>query len=241
MSPSSSPPPAEPSGPRTAVIDTASRTQGLALAHGDWAVAVTVCRTRRGRTLSLLSTLEQMLEQQGWSVRELDGLGVVIGPGSFTGLRVGIATAQGLARAAGLPVFGYNSLQVRALALAGSADPVMPVLDARMGEIYGAVYAGERPLVPPCTAEPGAFAATVAAAVPEGPVRACGAGARLYREGLEAVLGERLVLASGPGDHPGIAALAVEVAARVARGDVPREDELTPLYQRASQAEAGRG
>lgn len=237
MSLSSSPPPAEPTGPRVAVIDTTSRTQGLALAHGDWAVSVTACRTRRGHSLLLLPTLERMLEQQGWSVRELDGLGVVIGPGSFTGIRVGISTAQGLARAAGIPVFGYNSLQVRALALAGSAAPVMPVLDARMGEVYGAVYAGERPLVAPCTAGPAEFAATVAAAVPEGPVRACGAGARLYRDGFESALGERFVLASGPGDHPGVAAMAVDVAARVARGDVPRADELTPLYQRASQAE----
>ncbi len=239
MSPSSSPPPAEPTGPRVLALDTASRTEGLALAHGDWAVAVSTARTRRGHSALLLPAIERMLDQQGWSVTDLDGIGVVVGPGSFTGIRVGLATVLGLARAAGIPAFAYGSLRVRAMALQGAGDPVVPILDARKGEVYGAVYVGDHPRLAPCAATPADFAAAVAAAVPDGPLRACGGGARLYRARFEDRLGARFTLAGGAGDGPGVAAMAVDVAARVARGESPREGELSPVYLRPSQAEGG--
>jgi len=220
------------------VIDTSSRTEGVALAHGDWAVSVTACRTRRGHSLLLLPTIERMLEQQGWTVDQIEGLGVVVGPGSFTGVRVGIATIDGLARATGAPAFAYSSLRVRAMAM-GGGGAVAPILDARKGEVYGALYEGQRALLEPCAAAPDEFAERLAAAAPEGPLLACGGGARLYRERLAQRLGARLSIAGGAADTPGVAAMAVDVAARVAAGEQPRDGELAPVYLRASQAEGG--
>ena len=68
MSPSSSPPPVEPQGPRVLVIDTSSRTEGIALVQGAWAVSTFAARTRRGHSLLLLPTIERVLTQQGWAV-----------------------------------------------------------------------------------------------------------------------------------------------------------------------------
>ena len=239
MSPSSSPPPAEPSGPRVLVVDTASRTEALALAHGDWVVSQLTCRTRRGHSAILLPAIHRHLSRQQWSVRDLDALGVVTGPGSFTGIRVGIATILGLARAVDRPVFAYGSLHVRAMALHGAVDPVVPVLDARKGEVYSAAYVGGEERLAPIAARPEDMARTLAETFPGERILACGGGARLYRDVFEQHLGARFLVAAGAGDGPGAAAMALDLAGRVARGERPDGDTAEPIYLRPSQAELG--
>ena len=237
MSSSASPPPAEPSGLRVLAVDTASRTEALALACGDWVVSTLAVRTRRGHSAILLPAIDLHLRQQGWRVGDLDGIGVVVGPGSFTGVRVGIATVLGLAHAAGIPAFGYRSLAVRAMALRHSDDPVVPILDARKGEVYCAAYQRGQEILAACTLSPEALVAELSRAFPEGPVLVCGGGARLYEELLVARLGDRLHLAGGAGDAPGIAEMAIDVVRRLEAGEHPSLDALQPVYQRPSQAE----
>ena len=224
---------------RVLVVDTASRTEALALAHGDWVVSTLTMRTRRGHSAILLPAIDRHLQRQRWRVGDLDGIGVVVGPGSFTGVRVGIATVLGLARAASIPAFGYGSLEVRAMALRHAQYPVAPVLDARKGEVYGAVYHHGQEILGARTASPTAFADELSRAVPEGPVLVCGGGARLYRELLVESLGDRVQLVDGAGDAPGIAEMAVDVVRRLEAGERPSLDALQPVYQRPSQAERG--
>jgi len=240
MSSSASPPPAEPHGARVLALDTASRTEAIALACGDWVVSTLTQRTRRGHSAILLPAIDSHLRQQGWCVGDLDGIGVVVGPGSFTGVRVGIATVLGLARAAGIPAFGYGSLEVRAMALRHAGCPVAPILDARKGEVYAAVYEGDHELVPARASTPESFADELARALPEGPVLVCGGGARLYLDRLSDRLGGRLRLASGTGDAPGIAEMAIDVVRRLEAGESPPLDALQPQYRRPSQAEERR-
>jgi tRNA threonylcarbamoyladenosine biosynthesis protein TsaB len=237
MSPSSSPPPAEPSGPRVLVVDTASRTEALALAHGDWVVSQLSCRTRKGHSAVLLPAIHRHLQRQGWSVTDLDAFAIVAGPGSFTGIRVGIATVLGLARAARRPVFGYGSLHVRSLALQGAASPVVPILDARKGEVYAAAYHEGEERIAPCAVAPEVLAPSLAATFPDGTVLACGGGARLYRSLFEDHLGSRFVVAAGSGDAPGVGAMALDVVQRLRRGEKPPAGGVDPIYLRPSQAE----
>ena len=239
MPSSSSPPPAEPTGPRVLVVDTASRTEALALAQGNWVVSVLACRTRRGHSGLLLPQIDQLLEQQGWRPADLDGFGVVVGPGSFTGIRVGIATVAGLARAMERPAFGYGSLEIRAMALRGLPGLQAPVLDARKGEVYAAAYRDDEIRIPAAATPPGEFAEALARAAGGETVWVSGGGARLYADLLEKALGQRLRIAGGRGDMPGVAEMAVHLAGRIAAGEQPADDALAPVYLRASQAELG--
>ncbi len=209
----------------------------MALARGRWTVHTLAARTRRGHSAILLPTIERALGSQGWRVTDLDGLGVVVGPGSFTGIRVGIATMAGLARAVGKPMFAYNSLEVRAMALEHAGATVVPLLDARKGEVYGAAYRGGEPVIEPCAATPEEFADQLATRIPEGPMLACGGGARLYQPLFEERLPGRFTLAAGTGDQPGVAAMAIDVVERLLTGVQPPEGVLEPIYLRRSQAE----
>lgn len=89
----------------------------------------------------LLPQCQSLLAEGGVDLVALDGIAFGMGPGSFTGLRIACAVAQGLAYAADLPVIGINSLQ--AMAADSGGDKALVCLDARMGEVYHAVYARE--------------------------------------------------------------------------------------------------
>lgn len=99
--------------------------------------------SRPGHTRRLLELIEECLERADWGWDQLDRIAVGVGPGTFTGLRIGIATAQALARSRGLPLVGVSSLQALALpALAAQADRgVLAVLDARRNEAFAAAWA----------------------------------------------------------------------------------------------------
>jgi tRNA threonylcarbamoyladenosine biosynthesis protein TsaB len=123
-------------------MDTCGPEGSIALAEVT-AQGVSVIDERRlaGRTCSeeLLPAVREMLETGGLAVRDLDVIVVVVGPGSFTGVRVGLSTAKGLAQAAGVPVIGVSRLQV----LAQKAGSRAVVLDAGRGEMYFGVAGDE--------------------------------------------------------------------------------------------------
>jgi tRNA threonylcarbamoyladenosine biosynthesis protein TsaB len=99
---------------------------------------------RAGRAVSVLADADELLRGAGLSMRDLDLLAVGTGPGSFTGVRIGLATARGLALALDLPVAGVSTLD----ALAAGAPGAVPVIDARRGEIFTVVSGHVRCLAP---------------------------------------------------------------------------------------------
>jgi tRNA threonylcarbamoyladenosine biosynthesis protein TsaB len=124
---------------------------------------------RRSRALTVLEDADALLRQGGMSDRALDGLVVGTGPGSFTGLRMGLATARALSFALGLPVAGVSTLD----ALAAGAPAALPVIDARRREVFALVGGAPRCLAP--------------GDVPVSPGTRCvGDGAVRYRAVLEA-------------------------------------------------------
>jgi tRNA threonylcarbamoyladenosine biosynthesis protein TsaB len=123
---------------------------------------------RTSRAVTVLEDIDALLRQAGAHTRELAGLAVGIGPGSFTGVRIGLATARGLALALGVPVAGVSTLD----ALAAGAPGAVPVVDARRGEVF--VLQGEARVLPPDQL-----------GLPSGTV-CVGSGAVRYRSVLEA-------------------------------------------------------
>jgi tRNA threonylcarbamoyladenosine biosynthesis protein TsaB len=98
----------------------------------------------------LVPAIEFLLAQLALAPSALEGFAVTSGPGSFTGLRVGLSTVQGLALGAGRPCFAASALDVLAARVAGAAPHLAAVMDAHRGEVFAALYdAGARPLRPP--------------------------------------------------------------------------------------------
>jgi tRNA threonylcarbamoyladenosine biosynthesis protein TsaB len=87
---------------------------------------------RTSHAVTVLEDVDALLRQAGAHTRELEGIAVGVGPGSFTGVRIGLATARGLALALGVPVAGVSTLD----ALAAGAPGAVPVIDARRGEVF---------------------------------------------------------------------------------------------------------
>lgn len=121
-------------------LDTSGRVGSVCLAEGEKIVAEISLDTEITHTERLLPAIDLLLKQAGWALADLGGLALTIGPGSFTGLRIGLATLKGFAQVYNLPIVGVSSLQVLAHNACDSDKPVAAVMDARRGEVYAAVY-----------------------------------------------------------------------------------------------------
>src|SRR5690554_3436840 len=112
-------------------IDTTTKVTALALAEDGKLVAEGFLHTSKTHSERLIPVLDQVLKASAWSLEDLDFIGVARGPGSFTGIRIGIATAQGLAQVLKIPLVGVLSLDSLAWAGHSRSEILVPVLDAR--------------------------------------------------------------------------------------------------------------
>jgi tRNA threonylcarbamoyl adenosine modification protein YeaZ len=130
---------------RCLAIDTSAEACTVAVSVGEGEPVLVSERIGRGHAERLLPMIDAALSRAGFPVGEVERIAVTIGPGSFTGLRVGIAAARGLALATGAELVGLTTLAVHAAharSLAGDV-PVLAVLDAKRGEIYGQAFAAD--------------------------------------------------------------------------------------------------
>ena len=131
---------------RTLGIETSTSQTSVALLEGGQLV-LTRAHTRPKQSAErLLPLIAELLAEAGWPRESLERIGVSVGPGSFTGLRVGLACAQGLSLGLGIPLVGVTSLQAMARAVPASIPGLRcAILDARRGEVFAAAYeAGPR-------------------------------------------------------------------------------------------------
>ena len=121
-------------------LQTSTLAGGAALLDGARLVGQYTLDIRVTHSERLLVAVDRLLADAGWRAAELDGIAVAVGPGSFTGLRIGVSTAKGLGLALGLPIAPVPTLDALASGLPFAAIPVVPVLDARKGEVYASCY-----------------------------------------------------------------------------------------------------
>ncbi|MDP3939107.1 MAG: tRNA (adenosine(37)-N6)-threonylcarbamoyltransferase complex dimerization subunit type 1 TsaB [Deltaproteobacteria bacterium] len=189
----------------------------------------------------ILGAVDQALRDTSISFADLTGLAVSAGPGSFTGLRIGLATVKGLAEAHPLPIVAVSTLEALAMNAPAGRTPVCPTLDARKGEVYGALFAwdGEagdwRALVPEGAYAPESFARRVAGATEE--ALFLGDGAQVYADIFAKVLGKGARFAAGPAHQPRAAWVGWLGIARLQAGLTEDPVSLVPRYLRASEAE----
>lgn len=222
-------------------LDTSLDTVSAAVWEGEDAAsrgAVDEVRfaERGAASRDLLPAIHRLLAGRGWSVAQLDGVIVTIGPGSFTGLRVGVSLVKGLAAARPLRVAAVGTLDAVAAA-SGRSGSVAAVVDAGRGEVYARVFecrdGAAAPISNETLALPEAWAATVAG---DAPVCCVGSGAARHADALRAALGPRAAIVPDTMMSAAAGALRPGVARLIGGAHTP-VGALLPRYLRRSTAE----
>ena len=121
-------------------IDTSTQCGSVGLIEDQQILCEYVLNRKMSHSERVLKTIDRGLEDSGVSIGKIDGFAISIGPGSFTGLRIGVSAVKGLAFATGKPVAGVSTLDALAQNVRYSPYLICPLLDARKGEVYTALY-----------------------------------------------------------------------------------------------------
>lgn len=221
-------------------LDTSSAQTTLALAEDGRLLASVTAFAPSRHEESLLPALDRLLASVGRERGAVRTVGVGLGPGGFTSLRVGIASAQGLALGLGAQLVGVGSLRVLARGLASSHVASAVLVDAGRGEVYGAVYtfSGDdgAELVAPLHGPVVEVARRMRAAIAGAPVIVGGDALVAHADAVLAVLGPSARRAPRPLDLPQPVALLLETEAALRSEGPTRLDRLEPHYVRPSDA-----
>lgn len=206
-------------------LETSGEICSVALAASDSPPLQRSFRHEMRLLRNLTSEVDALLECAGLRLRDLDGLAVNVGPGSYTGLRIGVTTAKVWALALNLRIWGVSGLQAQAWrASNGITGPILSLLSARRGHLYAAIYKQIMSVPPMTLLEPGLYEETRLA--------------ELLPPGLEAVVGPDSAAIEGLRDRVGCvhqgALDASDIAAiaqlRQKQGDADSPLTLAPLY-----------
>ena len=221
-------------------IDTSTPLASIAVAVDEQVVAESLVNTNRSLSARLIPEIERLLISAGLTIAGIDLFASSVGPGSFTGVRGGVATIQGLALAVGKPCAGFSSLAMLAMNFSLSTTLICPLLDARKSEVYGALYDCSHPIPFPritdCVLSPAALLDRITAMTGQ-PVIFAGEGALRYHDLIAERLGDQAIFAPFP-LHNIHAANGVLLALHAShRGELLKPQQLLPVYLRASDAE----
>jgi tRNA threonylcarbamoyladenosine biosynthesis protein TsaB len=224
-------------------FDTATPVTAVALLDGKRVLA-NAEEPSKSHSRTLLPTIERLLIEHHLRRRDIEAVAAGIGPGSFTGVRIGLATAKALAYSLSCPLLGISTL--RALAENGRGAEgleICPALDALKGEVFCARFSGAgadlKMLEPEAAVRPDAWVLKLKES--GGKKIFLGTGALRYRGVIEIALGEDAVVPNDPRQHQvraeSIGMLALE---RLNHGDTDDPRSIEPLYCRLSEAEIGK-
>jgi tRNA threonylcarbamoyladenosine biosynthesis protein TsaB len=221
---------------RILAVDTSTMAGGVTLMESGRVLCDLRVNLQVSHTPRLLALIHHALTLASVPLASIDLFAASQGPGSFTGLRIGIATMMGLGQAMRRPVLGIDTLEALAMKAWPAAYPVCPLLDARKGEVFGAIFRvaaeGPRRLTPNLVMPPDAFCANITQ-----PTLLLGTGVDVYREIWDRHLGELAIFAPSWLGMP----CSVEVGAlaftQATVGPGGPSSVLTPIYVRASEAE----
>ena len=213
---------------RVLSIDTTTALGSVAVVAGGEVLGEVRLTAPDGHSRHVLPAVAFLLDSLGLGAREVEAFAVVVGPGSFTGLRVGISTVQGLGLASGRRCLGLSALDVLAARIRGAAPALASMINAYRGDVFAATYDEHaRPCGRPVVSAPEAFVAGL-------PERAAflGEGAELYRPRILQLRPEAVF----PDRSRFLAATAGLMAEpRLAAGEGAPPAELRPLYLREAE------
>ena len=217
-------------------VDTATSVCSVALADGSGTIAELNYFHGQTHSKRLAALVAALLDMASMQIDDVDAFAVDAGPGTFTGLRIGLATIKGLADATRKPAVGVSSLDVLAAQAGFSSRRICCMLDARRGEVYTARYAAGDRAVEKLSSEE-VIAPHLAVAANSGPSLYIGSGAVAYRNVISEIAGEAARYVEGDANHlraSTVARLGLRQLQIPAAGEAA---DLVPNYIRRSDAE----
>jgi tRNA threonylcarbamoyladenosine biosynthesis protein TsaB len=175
---------------------------------------------------------EELLKQKAWILKDLTHIAVGIGPGSFTGIRVGLNFAKTLAYGLKLPLLGLDSLKILARPAPSPQMPVLSLINAYRNQVFLATYEERRAVIGPRLAEIRELETLI-----DRPHFCRGDGFQTYAAEFSTALKKNLIRQDGDLDFPSAASLAHEVATDLSPGKFTEWKSVNPLYIRAASAE----
>jgi len=220
---------------RFLTIDTSTPVEVVAVVDGDRLMAVSERRVERGHAERLMEAVSTVLREAGVALENLDGIAIAAGPGRFSGLRVGMATAKGLAVSTGLPVWPVSTTETLAVSAPLCDGLILSAIDARRGEVYCALFdaaRGRERLSEDAALGPQEAACLALDAAGGRMVEAVGSGASRYAHEFKTVLGDDLSVPERSVDVGDPVVLAALAARAAGEGEAPELDGLEPVYLR---------
>ena len=218
------------------LLDTSGPTCGVALWQDGVIRYEAVVSNQLTHSESALPMTEEAYRRAGLRLEDTDCYAVVAGPGSFTGVRIGVTTVKALAGAAGKPCVAVSALEAMAVSQGRYDGLICPMQNARRGQVYAAAFDGGQ-MTRVLEDQPIALMALMdrlAVLSPDRPVLVTGDGAAAYREQLKTVQAPALVLADE--SHLYLRPAAAAVLASRKLNEAVSADRLSPIYLRPPQA-----
>jgi len=221
---------------RVIAIETATMVGSIAIIDAARVISEITLNARATHSERLMAAIDRLLGDSGLAIDDMDGVAVSIGPGSFTGLRIGLSAAKGLSYASGKPLLGIPTLDALALNMTFSSYLICPIQDARKGEVYTALYRpgdnSPEKMTDDMAVDPSALAGMITQKTVF-----LGDGVNRYRELLMKQLGELYNEAPIPLQLPRASNVAMLALKRLEKGDTDDPFTMIPRYIRKSEAE----
>lgn len=219
-------------------MDTATPWESIAILEEDCIRAEYLIKAGTTHSACLLPAVEHMLHQCSLSPADVDAYAVGLGPGSFTGVRIAVASVKGMAMALGKPAVGIPTLDAMARAFSSTSMPLCPLIDARRGEVFAAVY---RPDVDGILSRSTPFLVLaphgLRSILGDETVLFMGDGVMLYRQSIHQALGERALFAPPETWYPRASVIGRMALELLKSGKADPIAPLIPIYVRPSDAE----
>ena len=222
-------------------FETSAKAGSVALHDGFCLLGESYCNTGLTHSQTLMTMAEDLLKTCNFTPKDVTAVAVAAGPGSFTGVRIGVAAAKGFAWGGELPCYGVSTLEAMAISLGAFDGYICPVMDARRSQVYNALFRVEKGQLQRLQDDRAIALSELEAELNQldKPIFLVGDGSILTYNTLKPQI-PNLVLPPEHQMHQRASGVAIAAARAIARGEAGNGAELTPNYLRLSQAERER-
>jgi tRNA threonylcarbamoyladenosine biosynthesis protein TsaB len=217
-------------------IDTSTKTCSIAVTKDDSLVTEMTLCNNLSHSRKLLSLIDDTLEKAGIDIDKIDGIAVSTGPGSFTGLRIGIGTVKGLCMAASKPIVGVSTLEVLSYPVPDHSALICPLLDARKKEVYTSLFQYKNNRLTRLAEDMVVSPFEILKRIDEKTIF-LGEGAEVYRELIIEKLSDLAVFLPQFFNQPRGASVAAIGLKKYQEGELLSLQDLKPVYIRRPEAE----